>query len=261
VRNSDKEWEAFGRRDPHYGVLSHERFRKDKLDAEAVEEFFRSGREHIDFVLATIRASVVPGFAPARALDFGCGIGRCSIPLAHVCRSVVGIDVSEAMLEEARKAAAARSISNLDLMKSDDALTGVPTGFDFIHSFLVFQHIVPARGERIVSRLVELLADGGVACLQFVYLREERAAVKALGRLRRTIPLVHNLANLVYGKPFREPLMEKNVYDLNRLLAIVQGLGCGNVHARCYGRGKLRNVFLFFQKTPDKVPYEDYAYY
>ena len=98
MRNSDKEWEAFGRNDPHYGDLSHERFRKDKLNDEPIEEFFRSEREHIDFVLETIRTSVEPGFAPSRALDFGCGIGRCSIPLAHVCRSVVGVHVRRNIL-------------------------------------------------------------------------------------------------------------------------------------------------------------------
>src|SRR5262245_43933028 len=101
-RSSDKEWEAFARNEPYYGVLSHERVRQGNLNDESFKEFFKSGQEHIDFVLETIRTSLEPEFSPSRALDFGCGIGRCSIPLTRVCQSVVGVDVSDSMLQQAR---------------------------------------------------------------------------------------------------------------------------------------------------------------
>ena len=260
-RNSDKEWEAFGRKDPYYGVLSHERFRKDRLNDDSLKEFFKSGQEHIDFVLETIRTSLEPEFSPSSALDFGCGIGRCSIPLARVCQCVIGVDVSDSMLQQARKTCLEQSISNLELVKSDDTLSGVPGPFDFIHSFLVFQHIPPKRGEKIFTRLIQLLSDNGVATVQFVYHREEPALVRIMGRLRKQLPLLHNFVNLLYGNPFWEPLMEKNVYDLNQLLAILHQNGCGTLHIRCFGKEKLRSVILFFQKKKDNVPYDAYAYY
>ena len=58
LRDSDKEWEQIGRRDPYYGVLSLDKFRTAQLDNDSLEEFFISGRDHIDFVLETIRTSV-----------------------------------------------------------------------------------------------------------------------------------------------------------------------------------------------------------
>lgn len=259
--NSDKEWEAFGRNDPYYGVLSHERFRKERLDDESLQEFFKSGQEHIDFVLETIRASLERKFSPSSALDFGCGIGRCSIPLTHICQSVVGVDVSDSMLQQARKICLEQSISNLELVKSDDTLSGVSGSFDFIHSFLVFQHIPPKRGEKIFTRLVQLLSDDGVATIQFFYHREESTLVRIVGRLRKYIPLLHNFVNLLYGKPFWDPLMEKNVYDLNQLVSILHQNGCGTLHIRCFGKGKLRSVILFFQKKKNNIPYDAYAYY
>jgi SAM-dependent methyltransferase len=260
-RNSDKEWEKFGRNDPYYGVLDHDRFHKAQLDNDSLSEFFTSGQDHLDFVLKTIRASVDSVFSPLYALDFGCGVGRCSIPLTQVCQSVVGVDVSDSMLQEARKNCLEQSIANLQLVKSDDTLSRVSGPFDLVHAFLVFQHIPSKRGEKIFKRLIELLSDNGVAAMQFIYHREESALVRIMGRLRKTIPLWHIFVNLLYGKPWSEPLMEKNVYDLNRLLVILHEHGCGNVHMRFCGKGKLRSVVLFFQKKQDKVPHDAFEAY
>jgi SAM-dependent methyltransferase len=259
--DSDKEWEKFGRDNPYYGVLSHDKFRKDKLDDDSLRGFFKSGQDHIDFVLETIRTSMDPGFSPSSVLDFGCGIGRCSIPLAHVCQSVVGVDISDSMLQEAKKKCSEQSISNLELVKSDDTLSRVSGSFDLVHSFLVFQHIPQKRGEKIFTRLIELLSDNGIGAVQFVYHRESPAMVKIMGGLRKRIPLWHNFVNLLYGKPFSEPLMEKNVYSINRLLALLHEQGCGNIHFRFHGKGRLRGVVLFFQKRQDKVPYDAYDAY
>ena len=54
-RNSDKEWQKYGDNDPYYGVVSLDKFHKDKLTPEALDEFFESGRKHIDYVLETVR--------------------------------------------------------------------------------------------------------------------------------------------------------------------------------------------------------------
>jgi SAM-dependent methyltransferase len=151
-RDSDQEWEEIGRTDPYYGVITHEKFRQNRLNDDSLREFFTSGQDHIDFVLETIRTSVDSRFFPSSALDFGCGVGRCSIPLTRVCQSVVGVDASDGMLQEAREICSAHSISNLRLVKSDDTLSRVSGPFDLVHSFLVFQHIPRKRGEQIFTR-------------------------------------------------------------------------------------------------------------
>ena len=256
-RNSDQEWEKFGRKDPYFGVLSDNKFHKDKLNEDSLREFFKSGQEHIDFVLETIRANLVPGFYPSSALDFGCGVGRCSIPLANICKSVVGIDVSDSMLQQARKNCSEQSISNLELRKSDDTLSNISGPFDLIHSFIVFQHITQKRGEKIITRLVELLSENGVGVLQFLYYREESALIGTLGILRKKVPLWHNFINLLYRQPFSQPLMEKNVYNLNQILSILHRQGCDNIHMKFHGsmKHKHQSIMLFFQKKQEKIPY------
>ena len=140
-------------------------------------------------------------------------------------------------------------------------LSHVSGSFDLIHSFLVFQHIPQKRGEKIFTRLIELLGENGVGVVQFLYHREEPTLIRIMGILRKKIPLVHNLVNLIYRKQFSEPLMEKNVYDLNRILTILQLNRCGNIHLRFRGKGKLWSVVLFFQKKQEKTPYSAYDAY
>jgi SAM-dependent methyltransferase len=47
-------------------------------------------------------AALVASFAPASVLDAGCGTGRVAIELSRRGHAVVGVDLDEAMLEEAR---------------------------------------------------------------------------------------------------------------------------------------------------------------
>src|SRR3990172_4801439 len=206
-KNPDKEWEKFGKKEPYYGVMTLDKFRKDKLDNKSIDEFIQSGRDHVEYVMDTIWTCVNPGFSPSRALDFGCGVGRCAIPLANACPHVVGIDISDSMLEEARKNCIEKSVTNLELVKSGDDLSNVLGEFDLINSSFVFQHIPPGRGEKIFKRLVELLTDNGVAVVDFLIHRDVSTVVEAMGLLRKKVPLCNNFANLLYGKPFFDPLM------------------------------------------------------
>jgi len=258
IRNSEKEWERLGKSDPYYGVVSMDKFRNGNMDSSAKDAFFRSGHEHIDFILNTIRDKIDPEFAPQRALDFGSGVGRCAIPLAKHCEKVVGMDVSPSMLEEARVNCRELETDNIEHVLGDGDLSSFSEGFDLIHSFIVFQHINPKKGEKILKGMLDKLNANGVLAVQMLYTREESPLVKLLGWLRIRVPLVHNFANLFYGKSFSEPLMEKNCYDLNKVMHIVHTSGCGNVYAMFQGKGRLKSILLFIQNRPHEVPYDSF---
>src|SRR5918993_1488073 len=131
-RRSDAAWKRFGELDPYFGVFSHDKFRRENLDESAIAEFFRSGEEHVEWLLQTIRGRIDSAFGPRRTLDFGCGVGRFLIPFARISHRVVGVDVSGAMLREAQKNCEARGIVNVELAPSDDRLAHVHGTFDFI---------------------------------------------------------------------------------------------------------------------------------
>ena len=246
---SDDAWNQIGRSDPYYGVLTDDRNRADRLDSDAKAEFFRSGEEHISFVSNVIREQLCHDFQPRRALDFGCGVGRLAIPFARMCSQVVGVDVSEGMLEEARKNSLEREISNIEFVLSDDHLSRVRGAFDLVHSFIVLQHIPTQRGLSLIRALVDLLSDGGVGVLHLTYARRTARMRKAVVHwMRKTIPLVNGLVNVIQGRPFRDAMMQMNSYDMNQICLVLQEKGCNNVCMRFTDHGGHLGVVLFFMK-------------
>src|SRR5215475_3787813 len=246
--DTDRSWEKLGQIDPYFSVLAHPRFRAAATEGERRREFFLSGEAHVERLFAIIRESLDPKFAPCRALDFGCGVGRVTIPLARRVAQVVAIDVSDSMLNEANKNCEEASIRNVTLLKSNDGLENLSGDFDFIHSFIVFQHIPPRRGEMILGEMLRRLADDGVGALHFTYSSRAPGWRRLLHRLRATVPFVHNLVNLAKGRPFKYPNVEMNSYNLNRLILLLQEHGCHRVHLRFSEHSGHRGVVLFFKK-------------
>ena len=81
--STDQAWVKWGRQDPYFAVITNEKFRSANLTDAARKEFFDSGRYHANYVLDRCRRLIDPAFAPQRALDFGCGVGRVTLPLAE----------------------------------------------------------------------------------------------------------------------------------------------------------------------------------
>ena len=134
------------------------------------------------------------------------------------------------MLAEARRNAEALAITNARFVHTDEMASLPPASFDFVHCFIVFQHIPPAKGEVIMGELLDLMAPGGIGALQFTYsdarIGSGVAVRRAVSRLREQVSVAHGVINLMQGKPFRSPLMQMNIYSLNRLFDILLRAGC-----------------------------------
>lgn len=181
-------------------------------------------------VIDSIRKRLDNSFEPRRGLDFGCGVGRLSIPMASICRSIVAADVSEFMIEEARENCRINGITNVEFAVSDDQLSRISGTFDFINSFLVFQHIPRTRGVAIFSRLLGLLEDGGVGVFHFTYYRHTSEILRLIYWARKSLPFANLLANLILRRPFNQPMLEMNEYRLNDILRAVQESKCDLSH-------------------------------
>ena len=94
--STDKAWERFGKLDPYFGVLADEKFASANIE-ENRDLFFETGRNSVAHILNQYRDHF--GDLPrGRALDFGCGVGRLTFPLAAEFSSVLGLDISPSML-------------------------------------------------------------------------------------------------------------------------------------------------------------------
>jgi SAM-dependent methyltransferase len=236
VADSDSEWRRWGETEPYFGVLADPRFRMETI-ADSRAEFFELGRLMVEERLATMERHFGP-FGRRRALDFGCGVGRLSIPLAAHFDEVLGLDIAPAMLTEARANADSFGVMNLNLALSDDALRPAGAPFDLVMSCMVLQHIPVPRGMRMIKLLLDQVGQGGMAALQLCTGRPEGMGARLRYWAQCHVPGVHGLFNVARGRKWREPLMQMNPYPLAHVLKLaeISGFDCPLVQTHAEGR-------------------------
>ena len=154
-----QDWERLAEVDATWAVLTEPRLKGGGWHAEA---FFATGEAEIDHVLA-VAASHGRPLAFRRALDFGCGVGRLTRALGRRFERVVGVDISQRMVAQARRMNDAFPGCEFRVNATPD-LAQFDTGtFDFDYSSLVLQHL-PSRGhvESYVRELLRVAAPAGL---------------------------------------------------------------------------------------------------
>lgn len=237
-RDTDADWELIGQENPYYGVLVHPKFKTENLTEQSKAEFFGSGVREIHAQLAWLQTRF-PDFAPGSALDFGCGVGRLTRPLGDITGSALGVDVSEAMLAEARREAPESVSFARDLPDRR---------FDWIVSLIVFQHIPPDRGYALLASLTERLADGGCVTLQFAIYRDVRHAKVAGGRIVIGDG-VHSVSNDAAVAALARGEMVMFDYDLSVIVAILFAAGVGELELSHTDHGGFHGVYIRGRKS------------
>lgn len=175
-----RDWDDLAAFDPLWAVLTQ---RAKKGGGWDVDEFLATGEREISAVLEVAARHDRPR-ERGRALDFGCGVGRLSRALGDRFTEVVGVDISEVMLERARQLNADRPNIRFVLNVADDLAELESGSFDFIYTSYVLQHM-PERADalRFVAEFVRLLRPGGVAIIQM----PERIPWRARPMVRRRL--------------------------------------------------------------------------
>jgi SAM-dependent methyltransferase len=164
IRDTDRDWQHYGASEPFYGVLTHDKFLRENLTDQSLQEFWQSGRED----MGRIWGELVHSFgerSPEIALDFGCGVGRLTRAMAEIARRAVGVDVSPDMIAEGLSHAP----PNVELT---DKLPDGP--FDWINSYIVFQHVPPERGYALLEELLQRAADKCLLSVHFTLFKDAR---------------------------------------------------------------------------------------
>jgi cyclopropane fatty-acyl-phospholipid synthase-like methyltransferase len=216
------------------------------LTEEAKEEFFLTGDEHIEKVWNEIEKHFIENFRPKRGLDFGCGVGRLVVPLAERCERVVGVDISDLMIEEAQKNCRARGIENVSFSQTDKFFAEERGDFDLIHSFIVLQHIQPRIGGELVGKMLKMLSLGGIGVLHYTYFNPTSSFNYFRFKIYRDYPLVNRLKNFVKGEK-HQPFIPVYIYDLNAVFADLQENDCHKCFIR-YSFHGFNGAVIFFQK-------------
>lgn len=132
-----QDWERLAEADPLWAVLTAPEQKDGRWNADA---FFATGEAEIADVFSEVeRLGRAPG--RGRALDFGCGVGRLTRALGTQFETAVGVDISEAMVEQARVLNEAFPACEFRLNTAADLSQYESGSFDFVYSSLVLQHL------------------------------------------------------------------------------------------------------------------------
>lgn len=139
----------------------------DRLAAqepEAAVAFYSLGDPALLAAATEELVEVVRGWTAVEAraaLDFGCGIGRVALALAPYAERVVGVDVSGAMVAEARRRAA--GLANVAFEATDGrTMPFADASFDLVLAVDSFPYLVRAGVlEALLAEMARVLKPGG----------------------------------------------------------------------------------------------------
>ncbi|QNG46865.1 class I SAM-dependent methyltransferase [Sphingobium yanoikuyae] len=220
MTDTDHNWCLWGERDPYYGVLTDKRFRNDSIQ-QYRDVFFAVGQTFVDHWLYKFEQRF-GALSRNRALDFGCGVGRLTIPLSQQFASVTGVDISPAMLREAQVNSAGKAI---EYRLSDDHVSQVDGTFDFVNCVIVLQHIPLERGMVILKGLLDRVGEGGGCLIQITTKRRYSWKRELDYRLRHDVPGGRFLINLLKRQSADTPMMQMNEYSLAEVLRLFHASG------------------------------------
>lgn len=155
-------YEALGRDDPLWAILTDDRYRGGKMSPE---DFFATGRAEIAEVMDDLaRHGVTPG--RSAAVDFGCGVGRLTQALCDHFETAIGVDISQAMIDGAvrwnQHAARCRYVVNT----TPTLETIADSSVDFVYSNISLQHSPPRYQAGYLREFIRILRPKGIAVFQ-----------------------------------------------------------------------------------------------
>lgn len=160
-------WEKIARQEPYFAVLADG-------NRIADDAFFQSGEDDISALLAAMTTVLGREVPVDSVLDFGCGAGRLTLPLARRAGHVLAVDIAPTILSHARQNAERAGLANITFSLYDDTLGSAGPSFHFVCSLLVFQYVPPSVGYGLIRSLTMLLKSEGIAALQLRLYRGSR---------------------------------------------------------------------------------------
>ncbi|MBO0728167.1 MAG: class I SAM-dependent methyltransferase [Acidimicrobiaceae bacterium] len=169
MRRADREiqrlrdtWDGYARSDPLWTVVAAPGMRGRRWREP---DFYETGRREIAEVMGRMEEVAHLG-QRKRALDFGCGVGRLTEALGEHFERVDGVDISEAMIQQARAASTHSGPCAYHVNVGADLSLFQDATFDLVYSNIVLQHLGRALATRYLREFVRVLRPGGVLNFQ-----------------------------------------------------------------------------------------------
>lgn len=155
-------WTELGAGRPHYSVLAADEFLPDGFGSSS-ERFWRSGDIEATIIAAALARCGLGAPEQKICVEYGCGVGRVTVPLAARFAEVDAYDISRTHLELAEQRASLLGADNIHFHPCGDGLPDQLRPCDFFYSRLVMQHNPPPLIVRILRLALTSLKVGGIA--------------------------------------------------------------------------------------------------
>jgi SAM-dependent methyltransferase len=153
--------------------------------------------------------------ASKTCVEFGCGLGRVTIPLSRGFGTVHGYDISARHLALARQRGEAVGCGNIRLHYCGDGKLAPLADCDFFYSRLVFQHNPPPVMRELVRLALASLRPSGIAIFELpVYLSGYRFSIGT------------------YLSTSGKDLMEMHCLPQREVFSLVEAAGCSLTEVR-----------------------------
>ncbi len=198
-----QDWEQLGHIDPYFAVLSDPKLKYGKWD---INEFFKKGYCEIEGVL---QHAVKLRYPSGRelALDFGCGVGRCTRALSEYFKQCYGVDVAQEMIARAEELN--RSISNCKfIVNCEEHLRIFPDNyFDMIYTNLVLQHLSnKSMIKSYICEFIRVLKESGLLVFQLPSYIPLRRRFQIRTRLYSLLRMLHFNERFAYQRLKLHPI-------------------------------------------------------
>lgn len=150
------QWDTHAHKDPMWAALQ-------QTGGWDHTEFFAHGQQEIDAMMLRLD-EIAPDRKKRDALDFGCGIGRCTEALSHHYQQVHGVDISQEMIQQAEtlnpRSACVYHVNGADLSMFRSR------AFDLIYSANVLQHMPPSFALAYIAEFARTLRPKGFMLIE-----------------------------------------------------------------------------------------------
>jgi SAM-dependent methyltransferase len=234
-----RDWEDLAGLDPLWAIMSAPEKRYSRWQHS---QFFATGQAEVAETLAWTQRHGLPS-ERRDALDFGCGVGRLTRALAEEFDMCVGVDISPAMVAQARELNV--DVGNISFAVGDQ--DELPTGpFDFVLTLIVLHHLrLDSDIQRAIAALSARIRPGGALVLGVTSHLPRRHRIQPRPRLYTLLRSLGVDAELLYRKFALTPIRIRAIGDADmRTLLAENGLEVVDVRETTHDSGVRSAVYL-----------------
>lgn len=170
-KNQRNVWKILGEQEPYWSVLVDEYYKRENLDKN-ISRFEQSGLHNVKKIIGAFSRSgiKIETLKKMQVLELGCGVGRVTVFLSKIFRTVYAVDISNYHLDILKERLIIENLDNIiaiEMNKLNSDISDV-SSYNFFYSELTLQHNSPPIQNLLLDQHLKNLQPEGLFYFQTV---------------------------------------------------------------------------------------------